>query len=298
MRRAIIDIGTNTAHLLIAEINKTNEEWFQVIKKKRIYTYLGSFGLDEIHPEPLSRLRRGLAEFDVLVTDHDVDDVIVLATEAMRTASNGPTILQSITDTYSWSPQIIDGLTEARLIATGAMHAVDMTNGDYLVMDIGGGSVEFIHVQNGSIQSLISTPLGISRLYDRFHTVDPINASGKNYLKKAVHEELSKLSITGVKDLTLVGTAGSFEMFLDKEEIVDNDLLFKNLSAQIITAEAERVAKLGLVERQHDPMIEDGRVKYIVVAFLLMEAVIDFFDIREVTISKYAMKEGAAINPI
>ena len=298
MLKAVIDIGTNTTHLLIADVDDQKTPPIKVILKKRVYTYLGAYGLEMIHEIPLKKLYVGLDLFLDLIQLHKVEKVKVVATEALRTASNGKDILKYIKCNYKWKPEIINGLTEAGWIAKGSMQAVDMTIGNYVVMDIGGGSVEFIYVNNGDILTKISTPLGISRLFDKYNAEDPILPSKIIELKKEIPNHLSafKKRINHNRDrLTLIGTAGSFELFLKTENLKNDKILSKTVSLDKISNELERLIPTNIVEREADPTIPKNRSKYILVALLIIDAVISYLNIDEVIISKYALKEGAIL---
>jgi len=298
MRKALIDIGTNTTHMLIADVSADGQQIEEIVYKKRYYTYLGEYGLEEIHPIPLQKLYDGLKAFDESIKALKVENVRVVATEALRSAHNGKEITSYISKQYGWSPEIIGGLIEAKLIAKGAMQAVDMSTGSYVVMDIGGGSVEFIHVQNNIIGTMITTPLGISRLHKNYHQIEPISEDAISALKSDIEKHLIQFKqdvVSPDQSLQLVGTAGSFEIFMTSDELSDFQMISKTVDVEQLQEETKRLIGTTLEDREFDPSIPANRAKYILVALLLMDTVIEILDINKVVVSKYALKEGAIL---
>ena len=147
---AVIDLGTNTAHLLIAQ---KNDKSFEVLFKKRHYVFLAEQGIERITSEAADRLFEALDDFHQKIEECDSGHVIITGTEAFRMAENGFEILDKITAEYGWQVQIISGDREAELIYKGVKSIIDIRIGNYVMMDIGGGSVEFIISENLNLTS-------------------------------------------------------------------------------------------------------------------------------------------------
>ena len=131
-RKAVIDIGTNTVHLLIAAVKDINK--LRILYKERHYTYLGENGLDLIGIEPTERLYKALEKYEKHIRKYHVTRVKVLATDALRSAKNGIEIQNKIIARYGWYPEIISGEKEAELITKGVEISLDTHISDYLII--------------------------------------------------------------------------------------------------------------------------------------------------------------------
>ena len=296
MIKSVIDIGTNTAHLLIGEVD--HSVFTQSILRQREYTYLGENGLLKIHEEPLKRLYKALKLFAELLKEHGSESLIIVATDALRSASNGPEIQREITKILNKKPLIISGNTEALLIKKGVELSLSLIPQNYLIMDIGGGSVEFIHVVNGVQVLLESLPLGISRLYKKCKSVDVMTPDIVKDLKKHISEiSINMIASTRrfTNDLTLIGSAGTFEIFLPKEHIEDLNIAHSNIDIKMIKERYEEVLYMDLNDRKDVSWLPSVRTKYIVVALILMQSIIEETMPQRLIVSKYALKEGALV---
>ena len=157
---AIIDLGTNTFHLLITEINGTVGPGN--ICKKTIPVKLGHNGINQgvIHADAFLRGIKALENFHQLIIQHGVKQVKAMATAAIRNASNGDEFIAEVKKKTGIKIEMIDGETEARLIYAGVREAVKLGTETGLIMDIGGGSVEFIICNSTKIFWKRSFPLG------------------------------------------------------------------------------------------------------------------------------------------
>ena len=292
--RAIIDIGTNTAHLLIAV--HTDQGDIEVLHKRRRYTFLGAEGLDIISEAAQARLWEALDAFKTDIDLHQDLKVRVIATEGLRSAANGRGIYDHISQQYGWPMSIISGDEEARLIYEGVALSIDLSQGHALIMDIGGGSVEFILVSEGHKILQRSYPIGISRLHAYFHQEEPLQEKSisamSSYLDDLIKEVIQACK-SSESPIKLVGCAGTFEVLLSDEDranpkkalaVTPIQTLNHLLSMTIYKEESAR----ALV-----PGIPKERSKYIVVALLLIKYICDHLDNEQIYISKYALKEGA-----
>ena len=142
MRVAVIDLGTNTFHLLIADIK--NKGQFETLKRIRKYVYIGEEGVSILGDKPLQRAFETLTHFKQTSTEFEVDEIIAFGTAALRTASNSNDFISKVRDEIGIEIQLISGEKEADLIYLGTKKAIPPTSENFLIMDIGGGSVEFI----------------------------------------------------------------------------------------------------------------------------------------------------------
>ena len=298
MNRAIIDIGTNTTHLLIGDVE--SHTLLEVIHKRRFYTFLGEGGLSTIANEAIERLLAALDQFQNDLNEYQCDSIHVLATEGLRAASNGTVIERRIKSRYGWPLTIIDGNEEASLIFDGVRQAVAFDRGDYLIMDVGGGSVEFIGVCKGKKHFQSSISIGISRLYNQFHKSDPITKKQISKMNKYLAEQLVSVwdQTKDYVDMQLIGCAGTFEIFLKNQELDSRELTHKQIKKDMLDKLYESVIGLPIDDRHLVPDLPKERSQYIVVALSLVRWVTDTIGCENFIVSKYAMKEGAIVSEI
>ena len=297
MKRAVIDIGTNTVHLIIGEV--FNGSLTRVLKKKRFYTFLGEGGIQHIGVKARTRLYNALSTFSEMINREQCQHTCVVATDAIRNADNGPEISHHIEKEYGWKISTISGLEEADFIKEGVMQALGRLNQDLIIVDIGGGSVEFIGITNDETWYKGSFPIGISRLYERFHQSEPILELDLNRLDHYLQDTLSPLWQTirdRHKNPLLVGCAGTFEVFLSESANIN----FANKSEYIETKKVhslfEKVKTRDEGMRQLIPDLPKERSKYIVVALALMNHLVRHLKASQFIVSKYALKEGVMVH--
>ena len=295
--RAIIDIGTNTAHLLVGKIDASGQ--LHVLDKKRHYTFLGEEGLEVIGAKAIERLNMALEDFRTITLQYGIKSVLIIATEGLRTASNKRDITRLFTEVYRWPYKIITGDEEATYIYTGALQALETKISSHLVMDIGGGSVEFILARDSKIIYQKSHPIGISRLYEQFHVLDPIDQQNIDSMYQHLDEELELLwNLTASFPISpmLIGCAGTFEVLLNHADMRDPKLRSRKVKSALLFDLMDQVIDKTIDERKMVSDLPPERANYIVVALLLMNYVIKRLDCTELIVSKYALKEGAIMD--
>ena len=303
--KAVIDIGTNTFHLLIANVDHQNN--INIIYKNTIAVKLGEGGVNKgyITEQAFARGISALEEFRLQLDNYQVLDVLATATAAVRDAANGQEFIKQAFIKAKIKINMIDGLQEAEYIYTGAKGAGVLSNSTDLIMDIGGGSVEFMICNQDQIFWKNSYQLGAARLLADFY-------QHHERLTKTVIEDIhqlfkSKLSdlfieITNYKPSKLIGTAGSFDSFatmisFGKPEVYDANqnrffnfekLEIMNLLQSIIHSNHEQRAKMnGLI-----PL----RVDMILMASVITQFIINEFNIHQIVTCSYSLKEGLILS--
>ena len=177
MLSAVIDLGTNTFHLLIAEVGKDGA-WKKVLHRK-ITVRLGKGGIHkgEIAPAAFQRGLKALSVFKTELNRKSVKKIRAFGTAAIRSASNGAAFRKSFKKLIGVDLSVIDGETEAELICQGVRQAVAMGDDKCLIMDIGGGSTEFIIADSKKIYWKKSYKLGSTYLLETFQPADPLSKS-------------------------------------------------------------------------------------------------------------------------
>lgn len=297
---AVIDMGTNTFHLLIASVE---EGKYEVVLDHKQAVGLGRGGINkrQIMPDAMERALSALRKFKETCTQQQVDRVLLTGTSAVRSSDNREEFLSAIKKETGWDTYIISGEQEAAWIFEGVKQTgVIPSDHSSLLVDIGGGSVEFVLCNDKEVLWKQSFEIGGQRLMDKFHHTDPIILSeikDIEYYLKGVLDPLwdAVRSRGGVK--TLIGSSGSFDTLcdiychqngivlderakgyflpLESFQSIAKDLLAKN--------RAERLATPGMIEL---------RVDMIVVSLVLIETLISQLEIGEINVSFYALKEG------
>jgi len=294
MRLAVIDLGTNTFHLLILE---KNGKKINLLERKSQFVQIGKGGIskDYLAQEAIDRAIEALQLFKEIINKYQPDQIVAYATSATRSAKNGDNLINTIKKTTGLSPQIIDGDREAELIYKGVLSIGLLKENNGLIMDIGGGSVEFIIGNTEKIKWKKSFEVGAQRLHDLFHIEDPITVASiqkmREYLSGQLHD--LKSAILEFTPKYFVGASGTFNTLLDihRQETKANSKansfpcssFLKML--QIIT-EKDKTARLTI------PGMHPKRVDMIVVASHLLAIVLEMIEVNHITVSPAAMKEG------
>ncbi|UOQ98865.1 phosphatase [Hymenobacter sp. 5317J-9] len=301
-RLALIDLGTNTFHLLIVEIPKTPGEKPLVILRTKAGVRLGEGGISQgiIAPAAYDRALHTLAGFKEEMELHEVEEVRATATSAMRVTQNGPDLVRDIFEQTGIRVDVIPGEREAELICQGVRQAVDLGTEPHLIMDIGGGSVEFIIANQTTIFWKQSFEIGAQRLLDKFFP-DPSGV----FPAAAVEAEQQYLStvlaplveaLQRYKPVSLVGASGSFDSLADMQlgELRTESQLPPHTTLALGSfQESYRHLLSGNHEqRLAIPGILPMRADMLVVAAVLIDYVLGVSGITRLQTSAFALKEG------
>ncbi len=299
MRKAVIDLGTNTFHLLISE---REGEHIREVSKIQIAVKLGEGGIEfgRIAPAAFERGQKALEEFRKVVDQFPCEEIHVIGTSAIRSAENGKEFISEASRRSGFKITCISGMEEAEWIAKGVFHSLPTMSHPYLIMDIGGGSVEFILCEGKTILHKQSLDIGAARLLARFKPSDPILASELALLKSYLEENLSGLmhQAQEMEVTTLVGSAGSFESILELvSDLPDYESRSIGPACFIIPMEAFEKVYAQLItstktERERMKGLADYRVEMMVVSAVLIDTVIKMARIDKVYCSLYSLKEG------
>ncbi|MDB5119702.1 MAG: exopolyphosphatase [Sphingobacteriales bacterium] len=305
-RIAILDLGTNTFHLLIADV--LNGQVQQEILKDYRAVKLGEGGITKgfITTEAIHRGLDALKQFKEIIQKHHAVKIKAVATSAIRDAKNGKDFIELIFTELQIAIEVINGEREAELIYKGVRAAIKMDQNPVLIMDIGGGSVEFIFANAAQLFWKKSYPVGAARLMEQFHKSDPISLEDISKINTYFDESLAELlnQLEHYKPATLIGSAGAFETFA---ELVTNEfnLPKENLDASEYSFNQEQLEKIWnmILLSSHDQRskmqgIIPLRVDMIVVATILTQYIQQKSGIKELKLSGYALREGVLYDMI
>lgn len=291
-KHAVIDLGTNTFHLLIVGVSEKGNA--EECHRERIFVKLAEEGIEEIGPSPFERGLTTMRRFKTILDEHQVTNVKAFGTAALRTASNAPLFVQKIKEETGINVDIIEGEEEAKLIYDGVKQVVDFREENGLIMDIGGGSVEFILAnQNGVIWSA-SFPIGVAILTRQFHQIDPITASAIQSLQLFLDKILVPLHniLSHHRVDNLIGASGTFDVLEAILVAPSNNVLTSSFPSEEFTPLYDKLVFTSLAERFEMDSIPDSRAEMIVTALILIDYILTLTKAPKATISAYAMKEG------
>jgi exopolyphosphatase/guanosine-5'-triphosphate,3'-diphosphate pyrophosphatase len=296
-RKAIIDLGTNTFHLLIVEDTKIIHE-----EKFPVRMGLGGINQNIINDAGIERSLACLQRFAETCRALSAKHVQAFGTSALRNASNGQAVADVIQKETGIPVTIISGDEEARLIYQGIRAGVPLGSTKNLLMDIGGGSVEFIIGNQTEIFWKQSLEVGGQRLVERFHQNDPIAHSEL----KALHEYLAealiplKAPLSEYKPKILVGSSGTFETLSDifcvRENIPNQKLPASPLTLQRFYEIHKDLTRMTKAERIAMPGMMVWRAEMIVVTCQLLHFLLSMHSFDEIKVSRYSLKEGVLFN--
>ncbi|MBK7183122.1 MAG: phosphatase [Bacteroidetes bacterium] len=268
----------------------------------KIAVKLGEGGITKsfIAPIPFQRGIDALVQYKLVLDDYGVEKVFAFATSAIRSASNGNEFVAIAKLKANIDIQVISGDKEAELIYYGVRSAVKMTNETSLIIDIGGGSTEFIIANKDQVFWKQSFLLGAARLLERFNPSDPITDQEIEDVKAYLKQELQPLfeAIKKHPITELIGSSGSFDSLAEMiahrfytpsilENKTEYEFKIDDCSAIydiiIKSTKAERTAMKGLVQMRVDMMV----ISSILVHFVVAE-----FEIEKMRLSTYSLKEG------
>ncbi|WP_160069648.1 Ppx/GppA phosphatase family protein [Sphingobacterium bovisgrunnientis] len=294
MRIAAIDLGSNTFHLLIAEYNSSQIDIiYKTNKPVRLSENITQY--NRIIPAAFERGKACLEEYKTIMDEFKVEKMHAVATSAIRSATNGQEFIEQVKLSTGIEIQIISGQEEASLIyeAVKVSGAID---GRTLIMDIGGGSTEFIFCDENKAYWKKSFDIGAARLMQKFWTNDPISNGELKTLHEYLDETLRELVEfnKGFKARTLVGSAGAFETFL---EMSDSSISSTNLKSATLNINqykklSEKLKLSTHEERTHMPNLIPLRVDMIVMACVLTDYILNELKIQDLRMTTYDLKYG------
>lgn len=302
MRIAIIDLGTNTFKLLLAERPQGQSTGLLVLHAEEVSVFLGKGGVEQgtITEEAAARGMATLRLQMAKAKELGAEQVRGFGTSALRNARNAQAFVDQVQAELGLAIDIIPGEEEAGLILDGVRQVVPFGHKPMLVMDIGGGSTEFILATDRSLLWKHSFELGTTRLFERFPAIDPMGMDTQ--LRMAGHIDAQLESLWSVIDRhwpgTLVGSAGSFDSIatmiaLERGVPIDPTTATLAFDATEFDALKDKLFAMARAEREAQPGLAAHRTDTIIPALMLVERVL-LHGIEKLQWSKYSLKEGAA----
>ncbi len=294
-----MDLGTNTFNLLIAE---PGIRGFEFLHSSKLPVKLGeeTIGRNIISDESIDRALKALEQHQQVIQKYKAETTRVLATSAIRTASNASLFLSRIKEIFGYDIQVIDGEREAELIHKGIKISVPLEARPVLMLDIGGGSNELIIANNHKAFWSGSYPLGVARLLDRIRPSDPYRREDINELEFLLFKEMPELfeALDHYNPRTLIGASGSFESFYNmiawqwyRKEPVRRSSWYEIPLADYTSMHYMLVRSIR-EERLKIPGLESYRVDMIVTASIIVNFILRRTHISRIIQTDYSLKEG------
>ena len=303
---ASIDIGTNSTHLLIAEINLDLKS-FSIKFTDKSTTRLGERDEEgNLTEESIQRVLVTLRRFKEYCKSNGVDQIVTAATSAVREAPNGQDFLQRVQNDTGINIELISGSEEARLIYLGVLSGMAFEDESYVIIDIGGGSTELILADKKDAIALTSSRVGAVRLKNDFLNKESINIERSNFLKTFIQGSLEpsvrkiKRRLKDDKPVSMIATSGTATSLgslilsdLGQPKQKMHGYKFKKENLQIIL---EKLIKMPIPEIKKIPSLSERRAEIIIPGALILNTSMEMLNLNELTISERALREGLVVD--
>lgn len=291
---AAIDIGSNAIRLTLA---KPGHDSFEMMAKFRVPLRLGTEAFGQKHQfsqELIDRTTQVFVEFRSIMEREDITHYRAIATSACRDASNAKKLFESIQKASGLKIETITGLQEARMILKAISKTmIFKSEEDYLLFDLGGGSLELSQVEHSEVAGSRSFDIGTVRLLNLMQQTGPQSTDVQLYLQEFQNQIMSylDLELKTSKSLNVVGTGGNFRRLMKlkrllikgRESVMDKEDLAYILHQIERTSEVERIKKFKL---------RPDRAEIIHPALILMKMVIDLLPVKAIFAPKVGLIEG------
>jgi exopolyphosphatase / guanosine-5'-triphosphate,3'-diphosphate pyrophosphatase len=302
-RAASVDIGTNSVRLLVADVDGSGPDApFTTVERLMRIPRLGQ-GVDAartLHPDAIGRTTDVLREYGEVIRSLGATRVRATATSAARDASNREAFFDAAEAALGWRPELLSGDEEAALSFVGATAGLDHDDAPYLVVDVGGGSTEFV-VGTAKPEGAISVDIGCVRITEQWLKSDPPAAEELSQAVSVVRDHLADVDRevpAAAAARTLVGLAGTVTTMAAVELGLgeyDRDAIHH---FRLTRASAEDVFRTLATEpveqRRHNPGLEAGRVDVIVGGALIVVSIMRHWAFDDMLVSEADILDGLA----
>ncbi len=303
---ASIDIGTNSTHLLIAQVDKDLKS-FSIKFTEKSTTRLGERDEDgNLTEESINRVLETLKRFKEYCFSYGVERILAAATSAVRESPNGKELINKVKDQVGFQIELISGSEEARLIYLGVLSGMDLENRSHIIIDIGGGSTELILANSEDTRALTSARIGAVRLKNDFFDYEPLNNSRIEFIKTFIAGSLEpsvgkiKKRIKKNETISMIATSGtaislgnliSSGLGEPKQKMHGYKYTKDDLDSIL-----QKLFQMSPSERRKIPSLSERRSEIIIPGGLILETCMEMLNIGELTISERALREGLVVD--
>ena len=298
-RLAVIDIGTNSIHMVLAEIGKNFS--YKIVDRIKEMARLGdgTFTSRRLSQEAMDRGLVVLKRFSLLAKNKGFDTIIAVATSAVRESKNGGDFIKLVRKELGLKIRVITGEEEARLIYLGVRHSMDLSDSPAMIVDIGGGSVELMACTPKRLKFVRTLKLGAIRLKDQFLKTDPPDQETIQRMEQTVTQVIKK-SLLKKKGLILKSLVATSGMAGNLAEIIYLARTGKTLSqidmAMIDLKEIKEVEQLLCTKDSEGRLkimgLDPRRVDTLYPGVLVLRVLMECLGATQVRISDKAVREG------
>jgi exopolyphosphatase/guanosine-5'-triphosphate,3'-diphosphate pyrophosphatase len=291
---AVIDLGTNTFNLLIASVDVNS---FTTLYHTKVGVALGMGGINKsiLAEDSMNRAFQALENFKQKCDEFQVEEIRAFGTSAIRDAKNGNDFCELVFQKMGISIQVISGLQEAQLIYQGVKWSYDYEQ-PAMIMDIGGGSTEFILADKNGVIKAVSLNIGVSRIYQQLQLNDPITSNDIQSIENWL-EQHAEGKLDGIQCDILIGSSGTFETLHEvyfKEKFPETNTCIP-MTVDELQSVLNHIMQSTLEERKQNPYIIPIRQIMIPIASVKINWILKKLGVKHLLISPCSLKEGALL---
>jgi exopolyphosphatase/guanosine-5'-triphosphate,3'-diphosphate pyrophosphatase len=301
MRLGVLDVGSNTVHLLVVDAHQGARPLPAFSHKAELRLAAHLEDGDRLSREGEGLLRAFVDEALQIAEDKGVEDLVAFATSAIRDAANGEEILDRIRDEQQVGIAVLAGEEEARLTFLAVRRWFGWSSGRLLVVDIGGGSLEIAAGIDEEPDAAFSLPLGAGRLTRDWFTADPPSADEVRALRRHVRAEIARhvgeVSRYGPADHA-VATSKTFRQLAriaGAAPSADGPYQRRVLQDADLTEWADKLARMTAAERAGLAGVSESRAPQLLAGAIVADAAMDLFELKELEICPWALREGVIL---
>ncbi|MEM7768969.1 MAG: Ppx/GppA phosphatase family protein [Cyanobacteria bacterium P01_A01_bin.37] len=303
MKLAAIDIGTNSIHMIVVDVLQKRN--FEVIDREKEMVKLGA-GVFSTHRLSERAFNLGIETIERYVQLADqlgVDDIITVATSAIREAQNGEDFLREVVRRTHIKPRIISGKEEARLIFLAVRNAIALGDRTALVFDIGGGSTEAVVGNQNQILFGNSMKLGVQRLLDMVEDQGPVGKEAQSVLEAHIRFAAKQIlaEATQTEFTQVIGTSGTIRTLGEAVYLANHKQSLRSVNAEVIQLSdlqklTDRLLKLNVGDRTEIDGISEKRADAIHLGGILLVQLLQMAQIEELTLCDASLREGMILD--
>jgi exopolyphosphatase/guanosine-5'-triphosphate,3'-diphosphate pyrophosphatase len=297
MRLGVLDVGSNTVHLQVVDTSPgaRPNPTFNYKEELRLTQYINEDNL--VSDEGIEKLRSSIKRAIEQSASVQTQELLPFATSALREASNGEKIINSINKDFHIDLQVLSGEEEAKLTFLAARRWFGWSSGRLLVIDIGGGSLEMAAGVDESPEIATSLPLGAGRLTKDFLKGDPYTDKSLRALRDHIENRLEQILPSLVKHQESDRAIATSKTLRTLARLAGDwfDGTGKNITVEAIRKITAKLSEMDENTRAKLPGVSENRASQIVAGSLVAESVMRNLDIKELEICPWALREGVVL---
>ena len=301
MRLGVIDIGSNTANLLIVDAHHGAKPLPAASHKAalRLSEHLADDG--SVRADGVADLVDFVRQARHLAEEQGAEELLGFATSAIRESANGPAVLQALNDASGLNIHVLSGVDEARLTFLAARRWLGWSAGTLLLLDIGGGSLELGHGMDEEPDAAVSVPLGAGRVTRNLLPGDPpapeVVREARKTIRATLAAEVRPIVRAGAADHA-VGTSKTFRSLArltGAAPSADGPYVRRVLNRDALGVLVDRLARMPVSERVRQPGVSVERAPQVLAGALVAEAAMDLLRLDTLEICPWALREGVIL---